>query len=150
MTMISKTTGAVSLLSCLFDIHKTAVVYSNRRYMEASSDAFISSSIGAQKTNKLSYKDANRKNFLHKNNFLLGLHELGGRIGGYIEGAAQGVVRYLPNFILSALAIIPKNKGSRAGKIIANLSAAGLAGLEAYDFIKNSTNLDQRTDYLKQ
>jgi len=148
MTIPSRIAGGLSLISCISDIHKTAVLYSNKGYSEASSDTFIAQSIGSQKTNCISYKDANRKNWLRKQQFTNGISEAWGRTKGYFQGLAQGVVRYLPNFILSAVAIIPKST-SRYGKVAANLAAVGLAGLEVFDFIKNSTNVFQRTDYLK-
>lgn len=143
MTVPSKIAGGLSVISSIVDIHKTAVIYSNQEYAKSASDTFIAQSIGAQKTNKLSYKDANRKNWLQKQHFTNGICETWGRVKGYFKGLAQGIVRYLPNFALALGAIIPKNK------VIANLSAIGLAGLEIYDFIKNSTNIFQRNDYLK-
>lgn len=144
MTVPSKIAGGLSLVSSIIDIHKTAVIYSNQEYAKSASDTFVAQSIGAQKTNRLSYKDANRKNWLQKQNFTNGISETWGRVKGYFKGIAQGVVRYLPNFALALGAIIPKKH-----KVIANLSAIGLAGLEIFDFIKNSTNIFQRNDYLK-
>lgn len=145
MTLISKTAGALSLISCLTDMHKTALIYANNAYAKASSDTFISCSIGTQKANKVSHKDAERKNWLLRNNFFGAPKELFARIRGYLSGLAEGAVRYLPNFVLS-LAAICANKNS---KILANVSTILLAGVELYDFIKNSSNISQRTDYLE-
>ena len=145
MTIISKTAGALSLVSCLTDMHKTALIKSNNEYAKASSDAFISNSIGTQKTNKLSYKDTERKNWLARNNFKNGPAELLGRVKGYASGFIQSGVRYLPNIGLSAVALLTSSKH----KNIANLSALLLACLEVFDFVKNSTNIFQRTDYLE-
>lgn len=143
MTAISKVAAGLSLVSCITDIHKTAKIYSNKAYQKASSDAYISSSVGNQKANKISYKDAQRKNWLMKNNFFLGTKETFAKITGYLKGFGEGCVRYLPNLALSGIALGVKNA------TIANISAVCLAGLEAYDFIKNSTSLFQRTDYLE-
>ncbi len=143
MTIISKTAGGASLLSNLIDIHKTAVLYSNNEYAKSSADSFISCALGSQKANRISVKDADRKNWLLQNNFLGGIQSTFGKIGGYIHGLARGIITYAPKIALSVSALFVKNKK------IANISAVGLAGLEAYDFVKNSTGLTQRTDYLK-
>lgn len=146
MTIPSKIAGGLSLVSCITDIHKTAVIYANKGYAQAGSDSFISNSVGSQKSDNVSYKDTNRKNWLYQHDFGCGFFEVTGRIGGYLKGVAQGVLRYLPNFALSGLALFTNN--TKGGKTVGNLSAIGLAGLEIYDFIKNSTNIFQRKDYL--
>lgn len=143
MTLISKTAGGASLLSTVVDIHKTAVLSSNNSYAKSSADSFISCALGAQKANRVSVKDADRKNWLMENNFLGGIHSTIGRVGGYINGLTKGIVAYAPKIALSLSALCVKNKK------LANISAIGLAGLEAYDFIKNATGLTQKTDYLK-
>jgi len=144
MTWISKPAGALSLISCFHDIHKTAMVSSNNAYAQASSDAMISNSIGNQKADKLSFKDTQRKNWLAKNNFFASFKEGFARVSGYVKGAFSASVRYIPNFILSAIAI-----GCKKSKGVANAAAVGLGVIEVFDFIKNSTNINQRTDYLK-
>lgn len=144
MTIISKTAGVASAASCLYDIHKTALYNSNKVYAKVSSDTVISNSIGNQKADKISYKDAQRKNWLARNNFTASYKETWARIKGYVQGAIDAGVRYIPNFILSAIALrCKKSKG------VANAAAVGLGILECFDFIKNSTNINQRTDYLK-
>ena len=143
MTIISKAAGGLSLFSCLRDIHKTALIYSNEEHAKCSSDSFISNAIGTQKANRISYKDAERKNWLLKENFIGRIKEPFARVGGYLKGIGRGIITYLPNFVLSGFALASKNKK------IANISAIGLGIVEAWDFIKNSTNIFQRTDYLK-
>ncbi len=145
MTLISKTAGVLSLVSCITDMHKTALIVSNNEYAKASSDTFIANSIGTQKADRLSYKDTERKNWLAKNSFMNTPAEIFARVKGYLSGLVQSGVRYVPNFILSAVALLT----SKDHKAIANISAIGLACLEAYDFIKNSTNIFQRNDYLE-
>lgn len=143
MTVISKTAGGLCLASLIKDAHKTGVIYSNNAYAKASSDAYISCDINAQKTNKLSVKDTRRKNWLRDNTFFIGIKEFFARIGGYIKGFATGIVNRLPEVILSAICLLGKNEKT------ANISTIALAGYETYDFIKNSTSFGQRTDYLK-
>ena len=145
MTLISKTAGVLSLASCIHDIHKTALISSRNAYAKASSDAVITSSLGNQKADKVSYKDAQRKNWLAQNNFSAPYKEFFARVGGYIVGAAKASVRYIPNFALAAVALFTK----KDYKGIANAAAVGLGVIELFDFIKNATNINQRTDYLK-
>ena len=144
MTIISKTAGAIGLASCLHDIHKTALISSNNAYAKCASDNMISTSIGNQKADKVSYRDTQRKNWLARSNFLASPKETCARIGGYVSGAFKASVRYIPNFILSAIAI-----GCKKSKSVANVAAVGLGVVEVLDFVKNATNINQRTDYLK-
>ena len=144
MTIISKTAGVLSLASCIHDIHKTALISSRNAYAKASSDAVITSSLGNQKADKVSYKDAQRKNWLAQNNFSAPYKEFFARVGGYVVGAAKASVRYVPNFALAAVALCTKKY-----KGIAKDAAVGLGVIELLDFIKNATNVNQRTDYLK-
>ena len=107
------------------------------------SDSFIQTAIGASKQNGMSFRDAQRKNWVLKNNFLATPYEIAGSIKGYCKGFLEGARRYIPNFALSTLAIFAKSKK------VANISAIALAGLEVVDFFRNSTRFGQRTDYLK-
>lgn len=144
MTIISKIAGVASVASCLHDVHKTALIYSNNSYAKVSADNMISNSIGNQKADRISFKDAQRKNWLAKNNFVASWNEGFAKIKGYVSGVMDAGVRYIPNFILSAIAI-----GCGKSKKIANIAAAALGLFEVFDFINNSTNANQRTDYLK-
>ncbi len=143
MTIISKVAGGLSLFSCLRDIHKTGVIYSNREYQKSAGDSYISCSVGTQKANRVSYRDAERKNWLLRNNFFAGASETWGRVKGYFKGVVDAASRYIPNIALSAIALSAKRN------IIANMSAVGLAVVEIYDFIKNSSGIFDRSDYLK-
>ena len=153
MSLVSKAAGGLSLIYCRHDMHKT------------SSDAVISSSIGNQKANKVSYKDAQRKNWLAQSQFGIRAQELTARVTGYISGFAKAGIRYVPNFALATVAILAgkkvkpdkvATKGIRScwqkvysSQKLANVAAVGLGLVEAWDFIKNSTNIAQRTDYLE-
>ncbi len=143
MTIISKVAGGLSLFSCLNDAHKTGLLYANNEYAKVSGDTYISNAIGTQKADKISYKDAQRKNWLLKNNFFGGIKEGFAKVKGYFAGFGNSLVRYIPNICLSAVALKVKNP------IVSAISTIGLAGLEFYDFIRNSTSIFQRTDYLK-
>lgn len=145
MTMISKAAGGLSLVGSIKDIHKIAMIYSKNELAKASSDAFISTSIASQKTNTLSPRDTARKNWSLKNVFMFGVVESWASVKGYLKGALDGICRYAPNIILSALAI---GIGKKHPKL-ANASAIALGVLEGYDLLVATTNIDQRNDYLK-
>ena len=145
MTVISKIAGGLSLLSALNDIHKTSLIYSRRSSQKACADTYISKSIGGQKTANFSYKDSKRKSWITKQNYAVGTNEFLAGIKGYLYGAKTCAIRYMPNFVLSAIAMIPKNKY----KLLPNAAAVGLGVLEAIDFVSNSTNINERTDYLE-
>ena len=106
-------------------------------------DTFVADSVGNQKINHVSSRDAERKNWVFQGNFLNGTKETCAKFGGYAKGFAQGLARYLPNIALSSVAMCARNR------YIANISAALLGGVELFGFIKNSTNITERTDYLK-
>lgn len=144
MTTLSKTAGILSIISSIRDIHATGLIYSKNERAKATSDSFVSTAIGNEKANYISKKDTDRKNFLMRNNFFIGLKEAWGSVKGYFKGAGRALLRYLPKFILAAAAIIPKKH-----KTVANVAAIGLAGLEAADYINNGTSTTERKDYIK-
>ena len=143
MTIISKAAGGLSLISCIKDIHSTAKLYAKGQAGESQSDTFIATAIGASKQHGLSVRDAQRKNWILKKDFLSGPSEVLGYVKGYAKGVKETALRYVPSFVLSTLSIFAKNKK------LANISALALGTFEVIDFIKNSTRFGHRTDYLK-
>ena len=89
-------------------------------------------------------KDTRRKNWLAKQTYDADINEFFAGISGYLYGVKNTAARYLPNFILSAIAIIPGKKYN----VLANIAAAALGVVEAVDFVSNTTNARERTDYL--
>ena len=152
MPIAPKIAGIASVVSSINDIHKTAMIYSDQEKNKAMGDTLIACSIGNQKADYISYKDAQRKNWANKNNFFSGVNEFTSSLKGYFRGVAEGVTRYFPKFILAALAIIPKStKGkSTVGMKTSYISAIALAGYEIWDFLANGTGLCEKTDYLKR
>lgn len=145
MTLISKTAGALSLFSSIKDIHNTALMYSNRSTMKASADTFLANSLSTQRTNRLSLKDTKRKQWLAKNNYLLFASDPLASVRGYCEGVIQGVCYYMPQLVLSTLAIGIGNKH----KVIANACAVALGIVEGLDVLTNTFSIGQKNDYLK-
>ena len=159
MSIPSKAAGIISLVSSVRDIHKTSVIMAEEYQRKACADGIISKSIGTQKTNFLSYKDTERKKWLMQNSSILNVvRETIGCVKGYLTGVKNGVLRYLPKFILSALSIIPNKNmkifssgGILADKhnVVANIFAVALGITELSDYIVNGTNYGTKTDYLK-
>ena len=145
MTLISKTAGALSLVSCAHDIHKTALISAKNAGAKANANSVISNSIRHQKMHYLSHKDAQRKNWLNGSNYFAGAKEVFAKIGGYIVGAAKASVRYIPNFICATIALCAGKNHNK----IANIAAIGLGVIETTDFVVNSLGVGQRDDYLK-
>ena len=144
MTLISKVTGGLSLISCIYDMHKCGVIGARNQYAKNSANAFISNQINCSKMNEISYKNAQIKNWQAKNNYFQPIAEFFGKVSGYIGGFVSAGIKYIPNFIASAVAISVTKKPK-----IANAAAGLLAVLEGWNFIKNVTDINQRNDYLK-
>jgi len=144
MTLISKAAAGASLISCIRDIHYTAKVYSKNEKVKAGSNTFLSGAISASRTDMISLKDSERKDWFMINNPFVSFSETMGAIKGYIKGAGVGTVRYIPNLILAVPALFIKKHPK-----IANIAALGLGILEGVDFIKNTFALNTKTDYFK-
>ncbi len=143
MTIISKAAAGLSVGSCIYDMHKSGVVSANRNYAKASADTFISNELNAMRTDDLSYKNSQIKNWCARNNPFQSVNETLGRVTGYLNGFFAAGVKYIPNLIAGSVAMFSKHKG------LANIAAGALAVMEGWNFIKNTTGVKQRNDYLK-
>lgn len=141
--ILPKIAGGLAIVSALHDIHKTALIYSNKSYNKAISDNKISRSIRYQKADRISYKDSQRKNFLAQGDFSAPFIEIGARVGGYIAGALKTSLRYIPNFVCATIALVAKSPK------VANISAVLLGCCEAFDFARYGLGIGQRDDYLE-
>ena len=146
MPVIPKIAGSVSILASLHDIHKTAMIYSKQEYNKAMGNNVVASSIGSQKADYVSFKDAQRKEWTQDQQFFYGIKETFASIRGYFKGAVQGIARYFPKFLLSAISIIPRNKG----KVLSYISTVALAGLELWDYYRHGAGIFEKTDYLER
>ena len=143
MTLISKTTGALGLSSCIYDMHKSGVIASNRNYAKVSANSYLSNEVKSMKMDYCSFKDAQIKNWSARNNIFQPVKEFTARVTGYIGGFFTAGIRYIPNIALAAIALCcNKSKG------IANAAAGALAVLEGWNFIKNTSGINKRSDYL--
>jgi hypothetical protein len=110
---------------------------------KGSADSFLSNEVNSMRTNDLSYKDSQIKNWIAKNNFLAPFAEVIGGIKGYIGGFLTAGVKYIPNFVASTVALTSKKKN------VANVAAGVLGVLEGFNFFRNTSGIDQKNDYLK-
>lgn len=161
MPVIPKIAGSLSVLSTIKDIHNTAMIYSTQEYRKAASNETLSISIGNQKANYISQKDAKRKNWVNERQMFSGVAQATASLKGYLKGMMQGITRYIPKFGLAALSIIPSGKVNKnakglfkifktKGKEISYISAIALAGYEIFDFISNGTELFEKRNYLER
>ena len=146
MPIIPKIAGATSIITSLGDIHKTALLYSKQEKNKATGNYILASSIANQKADFVSFKDAQRKNWISGQHLFVSIDEIFASAKGYFKGVIQGIERYLPKFALAILAIIPKDKGKK----LSYISTIALAGVEIWDFLKNGTGLFEKGDYLKR
>ncbi len=144
MPVIPKIAGAASLISTIKDIHQTGMVYSRREKNKTMGNNVLSCSIGNQKADYLSFKDAKRKNWTEQNLFFSKIKEDFASVKGYFKGTTEGIVRYAPKIALIAGAIIPKNKGQK----LSYISTIGLALYEIWDYLRHGTGIFERTNYL--
>ncbi len=146
MPIVPKIAGSASLISSLVDIHKTALIYSKREHNKVMGDNVVAISLGNQKADYISFKDAQRKNWFNKRGLLSSVREDFAAVKGYCKGAIQGIVRYIPKIALSALAIIPSAKH----KTLSYVSTIALAVVEAWDFVRYGSGMFEKTDYLER
>ena len=106
MTAISKLAGIGGLASCLLDIHKTAMVYSKNEHAKTSANSFVSASLGCQKANDISHRDAKVKNwiFAHNDQFSV-IPRVFASVKGYLGGVLHGIIRHFPTLIFAIPAI---------------------------------------------
>ena len=150
MPIIPKIAGGASIIASLHDIHKTAMIYSHREYNKVMGDSVVSCSLGNQKADYVSFKDAQRKNWSNQHNFFAGIQEACAAVKGYAIGAFHGIVRYIPKFILAAGAIIPKKTDKAVLNAIPYISTILLGCVELWDYLRNGTELFEKRDYLKR
>ncbi len=149
MTLLPKITGALSLSSCIIDMHKTAVIYSARAKNKASADSVIMNSIACQKSKYISSKDAQIKNWLSRNNLFIGIEEAIGSIKGYFHGLMTAGARYLPQLVVSALTLATSFGKSDIAKKASYIGAIGIAVAHGFDFIHNTLNVGEKNNQLK-
>ena len=149
MTLISKTAGALSLSSCIIDMHKCGKLYANKSKAKASANGVIRRSISSQMIDELSYKDAQIKNWAGSSQTFLGVQEFFASVKGYTKGFLQSGVKYIPNFTLATIALLSRSKNHALPNTIANLASVALGLIHGGHFIKVATGFGEKNDFLE-
>ena len=143
LNIASKTAATLATGASLYDIHKLGVREANIKREKNYADDFIADQIGSSKLNYPSEKHNAMKKWLMNFKYPLQVSEIWNTATGYLKGVAKGIGYNIATLGFSALAFFAKKDGTRKAGII------GLGLSVAWDFIKNSTNIFERKDYLK-
>lgn len=144
LNIASKTAALLASGTSLYDIHTLGVREANIKRESNYADDFIAQNIGASKLNYPSMKHGNMKDWIMSFSYPLQISEVWNTVSGYVSGALKGIVHNAATLGFSALAFFAKKDGWKKAGVI------GLGLSVAWDFIKNSTNLFERTDYLRR
>ncbi len=147
MTVLNVASKAAALMASgasLYDIHSLAKREANIKRESNYADDFIAQNIGASKLNYPSAKHNGMKQWIMDFQYPLQLSEVWNLASGYVVGAAKGICHNFATLGFSALAFFAKKDGMKKFGVI------GLGLSVAWDFIKNSTNLFEKTDYLRK
>lgn len=127
----------------LYDVNQQGVRKANIKREKNYADDFIAQQIGASKLNYPSEKHSGMKNWIQSFKYPYQVSELWDTVSGYVQGALKGVALNAATLGFSGLAFFGKKGLQKVGIIGLGLSVA-------WDFIKNSTNLFEKTDYLRK
>lgn len=147
MALLNVATKAAAIMATsvsLYDINSLGVREANIKRESNYADDFIAGEIGSSKLNYPSGKHAAFKNWSKNFKFPYQLTELWDTVSGYVIGAAKGAWYNAATLGFSALTFFAKKDGMK------KFGAIGLGLSVAWDFIKNGTNLTERTDYLRK
>ena len=144
LNFATKTASILATGTSLYDIHKLGVQSANIKRESNYADDFIAQTIGASKLNYPSEKHNKMKEWILSFKYPLQDSEVFNTVSGYIQGAIKGIGYNLGTLGFSALAFFAKKDSFKKVGII------GLGLSVAWDFIKNSTNLFEKTDYLRK
>lgn len=144
LNIASKAAAVMATGASLYDIHTLAKREANIKRERNYADDFIAQQIGASKLNYPSAKHDSMKQWIMDFKYPYQLSELGDTITGYVSGALKGICHNAATLGFSTLAFFAKKPGFKKAGVI------GLGLSVAWDFIRNSTNLFERTDYLRK
>ena len=144
LNIASKTAALLATGASLYDVHTLGKREANIKRESNYADDFIAQQLGASKLNYPSEKHNSMKEWILNFTYPLQLSEIWDTVSGYVSGALKGVWYNIATLGFSALAFFAKKDGMR------KVGIAGLGLSVAWDFIKNSTNIFERTDYLRR
>ena len=144
LNVATKAAAVLATAATAYDVHTLGARQAKIKRESNYADDFIAQQVGASKLNYPSEKHSAMKDWIMDFKYPLQMSEVINTVIGYITGAAKGIGHNLATLGFSALTFFAKSDG---------LKKAGLFGLGlsvAWDFIKNSTNIFERTDYLRR
>ncbi len=144
LNIASKSAALLAASTSLYDAHKLGVREANIKRESNYADDFIAQNIGASKLNYPSEKHNVMKQWIMDFQYPLQLSEVWNTVSGYVTGALKGVLLNAGTLAFSALAFFAKKDGWKKAGV------AGLGLSVAWDFLTNSTNLFEKTDYLRK
>lgn len=144
LNVASKAAALMATGASLYDIHSLGKRKANIKRESNYADDFIAQNIGASKLNYPGAKHNAMKQWIMDFQYPLQLSEVWNTVSGYVTGAFKGVCYNAATLGFSALAFFAKKDGMKKFGVI------GLGLSVAWDFIKNSTNLFEKTDYLRK
>lgn len=147
MTLLNVASKAAALMATgasVYDIHSIAKREANIKRESNYADDFIAQNIGASKLNYPGAKHNDIKQWIMDFQYPLQLSEVWNTVSGYTVGAIKGICYNFATLGFSALTFFAKKDGMK------KFGAIGLGLSVAWDFIKNSTNLFEKTDYLRR
>ena len=142
LDVATKGAGVFALLSVLNESNKIGVAKASEKSQVWEADKAISLGIGAGKLNYESEKYSKIKEDTYKY-YPYGIGKAFHGLKGYFEGFYEGTVNNVLTIGFSVLALLSKHKPVKIASLV------GLLGSIGYYFVKNGTNLFEKTDQLK-
>lgn len=144
LNIAAKSAAILATGATLYDVHYLGKREASVKKESNYADDYIAQNIGANKLNYPSPKNNAIKNFFMDMKIPYQPSELWDSVTGYATGALKGVAHNAATLGFAALTFCAKGNGTK------KLGMLGLGVSLAYDFIKNGTNLLERTDYLRK
>ena len=144
LNIASKSSALLATGASLYDAHTLGKREASIKREGNYADDFIAQQLGASKLNYPSEKHNAMKEWILNFKYPLQLSEVWDSVSGYVSGALKGVWYNIATLGFSALTLFGNKDCYKKVGII------GLGLSVAWDFIKNSTNLFERTDYLRR
>lgn len=142
LSIVTKSAGALALASVALESNTIAMRKADAMSKEISSQEMLANAIGDGKLNYESPKHNSVKTFM-SDYFPDDWYALIGSVQGYFKGALTGIMNNILTVGFSVLALVAKHKPVKI------LSLIGLASSIVTNFLANSTNLFEITNYLK-
>lgn len=144
LNVATKTAAVLATAATAYDVHTLGTRQAKIKRESNYADDFIAQQIGASKLNYPSEKHSAMKDWIMDFKYPLQISEVANTVTGYVTGAIKGIGYNFATLGFSALTFFAKSNA------VKKIGLFGLGLSVAWDFIKNSTNIFERTDYLRR